>query len=448
MLTYIKQRWERVRDSMWFIPLLISFAGMLLAVVTVRVDANTADDFWPMWFRITSADGGRAILSTLSSSIMTVAGVAFSITVVTLTLASSQYGPRLPGELMQDRGNQITLGMFVGIFLYGLFVQRNVREYGEGIFVPNLAIAVAMMLAIIGAMVLIYFIHHVSVLIQSDTVVSAVAHELRQAIDGLFPDSLGDDEPLAPVDIAAALPPDFITEAGAVRCREEGYIRTLDLEALMRVAEDERLVLDVRRRPGDFVIEGDVLIRAWPALRLEEKIERRLLRAFVMGGLRTTEQDAAFAVDQLVEVALRALSPGINDPFTAIACIDRLRGALARLVERRLPSPLRRDRAGMVRLVARPRTLGGLLGQAFHPIRPSAAGQAMVVVRMLDTLEALAERVRRADDRAAVASHVDLLVEDANAALASGHDRAWVSARADRVRAVLAGDAAPDWGGE
>ncbi|MCB9542781.1 MAG: DUF2254 family protein [bacterium] len=160
MFAYIKQRWERVRDSMWFIPLLIAFAGMLLAVVTVRIDANTAEDFWPMWFRITSADGGRAILSTLSSSIMTVAGVAFSITVVTLTLASSQYGPRLPGELMQDRGNQLTLGMFVGIFLYGLFVQRTVREYGEGIFVPNLAIAVAMMLAIIGAMVLIYFNHH------------------------------------------------------------------------------------------------------------------------------------------------------------------------------------------------------------------------------------------------------------------------------------------------
>ncbi|MCB9554097.1 MAG: DUF2254 domain-containing protein [Myxococcales bacterium] len=284
-------------------------------------------------------------------------------------------------------------------------------------------------------------------LIQSDTVVSAVAHELRVAIDELFPESLGDDEPHAPVDIAAALPPDFITEAGAVRARKEGYIRTLDLASLMAVAEAERLVLDVRRRPGDFVIEGDVLIQAWPALRVEEKTEVRLLRAFVMGSLRTTEQDAAFAVDQLVEVALRALSPGINDPFTAIACIDRLRGGLARLVERRLPSPLRRDGAGMVRMVARPRTLGGLLGQAFHPIRPSAAAQAMVVVRMLDTLEALAERARRADDRAAIAAHVDLLVEDASAALTSGHDREWVTARAERVRAVLAGDAAPDWSG-
>ncbi|MEZ4436975.1 MAG: DUF2254 domain-containing protein [bacterium] len=288
--------------------------------------------------------------------------------------------------------------------------------------------------------------HHVSVLIQSDTVVSAVARELRVAIDELFPESIGDREPDGPVDIAAALPPDFSAEARSVRSRVEGYIRTLDLGALMTVAEAERLVLDVRRRPGDFVIEGDVLIRVWPAARVDEEIEARLLRVFVMGSLRTTEQDAAFAVDQLVEVALRALSPGINDPFTAIACIDRLRGGLARLVERRLPSPLRRDRAGMVRMVARPRTLAGLLGQAFHPIRPSAASQAMVVVRMLDALEALAVRARRAADREAIGAHVDLLVEAAGEALTSAHDRDRVTASAERVRAALAGEPVePGW---
>lgn len=437
MVAFFRRRWELVRDSMWFTPLLIAFAGIALAVITVNVDIATAPDFWPAWFRINSADGARAILSTLSSSIMTVAGVAFSITVVTLTLAAGQYGPRLPGELMQDRGNQFCLGMFVGIFLYGLFVQRTVREYGQDTFVPTLAIAVAMMLALIGAMVLIYFIHHVSVLIQSDTVVSAVARELRRATDSLFPDALGDDAPATPVDVAAALPPGFTDDAEPLRAASEGYIRTLDLRALMAVAVELDAVFEVRRRPGDFVIEGDALLSVWPRGRLGAAEARRVRQAFVLGSLRTTEQDTAFAIDQLVEVALRALSPGINDPFTAIACIDRLRGGLARLIDRRLPSPLRRDDDGVLRLVAHPRTVVELLGRAFHPIRASAAEHPLVVARLLDTLVAFAERARRPCDREAIALHGRLIADDAAAALANAHDQRWIAERAGRVHAAL-----------
>ncbi len=437
MVAFFRRRWELVRDSMWFIPLLIAFGGITLAVATVNVDIATADDFWPEWFRINSADGARAILSTLSSSIMTVAGVAFSITVVTLTLAAGQYGPRLPGELMQDRGNQFCLGMFVGIFLYGLFVQRTVREYGEDTFVPTLAIAVAMMLALIGAMVLIYFIHHVSVLIQSDTVVSAVARELRRATDSLFPEALGDDEPVGPVDVAAALPPGFADDAEPLRATGEGYIRTLDLHALMTVAVAADAVIEVRRRPGDFVIEGDPLLSVWPPDRLSPAAARRARTAFVLGSLRTTEQDTAFGIDQLVEVALRALSPGINDPFTAIACIDRLRGGLARLIDRRMPSPLHRDPDGMLRLIAHPRSVVELLGRALHPIRPSAAEHPLVVARLLDTLVAFAERARRRCDKEAIALHGQLLADDAAAALGNAHDQAWIAERAERVRAAL-----------
>jgi uncharacterized membrane protein len=335
---------------------------------------------------------------------------------------------------MRDPGNQVVLGTFVATFLYCLLVVRTVVD---GRPVPALSVSVAVVLGVVSLAVLIYFFHHVATTIQAGNVVAAVARDLEAAIDRLC--KHGD----ASVRRDAAperLPPD----AATVTAPCSGYVQAIEHETLVALACERDGRIEAVRRPGHFVIEGSPLARLAPAERFDERARERARRAFLIGEQATREQDLEFSVRQLVEVALRALSPGINDPFTALTCIDWLGVAVSRLGRSGMPARRHCDGDGRVRLVTDVPTFAGVADAAFLQIRQAAGAHVAVSIRLLDVFADVAPHLGAREDLETLAGHADQVLAAALAADPIESDRAALAARhaAARRALVAAEDAA------
>jgi uncharacterized membrane protein len=392
----------------------------------VALDKAVTDDWLQRldWSYSGDAEGASLLLSTVAGSMIAIAGTVFSMTLVALSLSSSQLGPRLLRNFMRDTANQVVLGTFVATFVYCLLVLRTIRRADEVAFVPHLAVSIGVLLAVISIGVLIYFIHHVSVSIQADEVVARVGRELADGIDRLCPSVSGEagrDTSKAPGE--SELPAAFDREARPVGAAKDGYLQRIDRDTLMALATREDLLLRLERRPGHFLVKGRALLRVWPGDRVTDALLSQLNAAFVLGDQRTAAQDVEFSFHQLVEVAVRALSPGINDPFTAIACVDRLGSALCRLAQRDMPSPFRFDPHGRLRLVAHGSTFAGIVDTAFNQIRQSARSNPALAIRMLESIALIAGRLRCAQDAACLQRQADRIVGGAREAVPDADDR-------------------------
>jgi len=417
--------WDRIRTSFWFLPAAMAAGAVALSFATVELD-RAAEDRWLSsvdWVYAGGAEGASSVLETIAGSMITVAGVVFSLTLVALTLASSQFGPRLLRNFMRDTTNQMVLGTFVATFLYCLLVLRTLRFTEGDVFVPHLSVTLGLLFAVASLGVLIYFIHHVSVSIQADQVVSRVSAELLEGIDGLFPEQIG----------APAAGPRAAPDAGAlerldrdgrsVQSASDGYLQLVDADTLMDLAVDEDILVQVLCRPGDYVVAGSPLAKISPGGKLDEGLTARVNAVFALGEQRTPVQDIEFAVRQLVEIAVRALSPGVNDPFTAISCLDRLGSALCRVAQREFPSPYRQDDQGALRVVAPATTFRTIVDVAFNDIRAYARSSATVTIRLLHTITAVARCIRRPADKAVLREHVQMIARGSEGGLPEANDR-------------------------
>jgi uncharacterized membrane protein len=287
--------------------------------------------------------------------------------------------------------------------------------------VPSVSVTIGMLLAIFNLGVLIYFIHHVAISIQATSVIRSVSDELHEAIDRLWPADLGADPPEV---CALTRVPFQQDEALALLAQGSGYVDAIQDSMLIKLAQEHSLVIRLAHRPGHFAVEGTPLAWAWPSERATEEITKKLNKAFVLSSHRTPFQDVEFAIDQLVEIAVRALSPGANDPFTALNCIDRLGEALCHLARRTAPSAMRFDEENELRVIAYPARFDAVTDAAFNQIRQYGAGSAAVLICLMETIGTIASQSRRADDFVALARHAKLvnraarrsLVEEANLA--------------------------------
>jgi uncharacterized membrane protein len=362
--------------------------SFLLVQADVWIGGETVRDIG--WLYTFGPEGARAILSAIASSMITVAGLTFSITMLTLQLASSQFGPRLLRNFMRDRGNQIVLGTYLATFVYCLLVLRTVRGTEGSHFVPHLAVAAGVLLALASIAVLIYFIHHVATAIRIETLLAELAAETRTAVDRLFPQRIGDNpSPQGGSGASHAVPSGFEEESRPIPSFQSGYVQRVNNEALMKLAVKYDLILRIEARPGRFVWENEALLSAYPSKAVSDDAANELRGAVVLGEERTPEQDLEFSVRRIVEIAQRALSPGINDPTTALYCIDRLGEAFGRLAQRDIPSPLRVDDEGRLRIVAESRSLEQLACPAFLAVARYGSGDSDVVHKLLETLDAL-----------------------------------------------------------
>ncbi len=416
MRALIWKLYETVSQSYWFVPLLMAIAAIGVSVIMValdRIQGVTWVDRIP-WLYANHPAGARALLQTIAGSMITVAGVTFSITIAAVANASAQFGPRLMTNFMNDRGNQITFGTFVATFLYCLLVLRTVRG-GDGvaaadIFVPNFAVLGGLVMALASLGVLIYFIHHVPESIHISQMIAGVGRRLMTRIDALYPDEFEHVEPKAGGDEAETLTVERpIENVKAVYADTTGVVQHLERKQLMAVARKNDLVLWVIKHPGDFATPGTALVLAKPAGLVGEDVGGDIRAAFVIGARRTSSQDVLFLVNQLVEVAARALSPGVNDPYTAIYCIDWLAAALATLARRAIPDEHRFDDAGHLRIVAPQVEFQGFAEAMFAQLRPYVQRDRNAALHMLRTMTDLLAQMRTDEQKTAVWRHCEAL---------------------------------------
>jgi uncharacterized membrane protein len=347
----LSKLWDSLHSSYWFIPTLMAVGSMILAIVMLTIDRTGNIPNW-RWIYTGGADGARSVLSSVAGSMVSVVATAFSITIVALQLASSNFGPRLLRNFMQDTGNQIVLGTFIATFIYCLLVLRTIHGEGEGysLFVPQLSVTVGTGLAIASIGVLIYFIHHASTIIQASHVITQVSGDLDKALDRLFPGKIGEGKANNSRQVGE-IPANFDSEASPIKATGEGYLQAIDDDELMKIARQYNVLVRLTTRPGKFIVKGSDLAMVFPEKQVNQSLKQQINDAFILGKERTEYQDVEFPIDQLVEIALRAISPAINDPFTAIRCIDRLSAGLSRLAQRDFPSPYRYDDEQNLRVI-------------------------------------------------------------------------------------------------
>jgi len=382
------------------------------------------------WVYTGGPDGARSLLSAIAGSMVTVAGTVFSITIVALQLASSQFGPRILRNFMQDTGNQVVLGTFVSTFIYCLLILRTVRgedSRGEE-FVPKVAITASIVLAMVSTGILIYFIHHASTLIQASHVIKKVTHDLDSAIDRLFPEKLGQRPSKAGRQVGE-IPVDFEARSISVKSEDSGYLQAVNEDKLLEIATQNQLLLHLNHHPGHFIVQGNELIRAYPGERIDAKLAAAINRVFLLGRERTEQQDVEFPIQQLVEIAIRAISPAVNDPFTAIRCIDQLSVGLCALAKREFPSPYRYDSENHLRVIARPYTFAELTDAAFNQIRQYGKSDVAVAIRLLEAIAVIASQTQREQDRSVLLRHATMIQRDSLEAISEACDRTDIEER-------------------
>jgi uncharacterized membrane protein len=383
--------YENLRENFWLLPSFMVIVAIALSIGLVYLDRSYENEqiYAIRWFYTGGAEGARDLLSTVATAMMTVAGVTFSITIVALSIASSQFGPRLLRNFMRDTGNQVVLGTFISTFIYCLMVLRTVRGADEAYFVPYISVTVAIFLAIAGLVVLIYFIHHVSGSINADNVISLIQKDLDKAIEKLYPDNekhgLENEE-----NTSQDVPEEIEQEGMSIRAPQSGYVQGIDYDQLMEIAKSGDLVMDIITRAGLFVDRDSEIIRIWPDKPLENNNREEIQNTVLIGPRRARVQDVEYEFTQLVEIAVRALSPSLNDPFTAIAAIDQLGVALAKMAGRNIPPAHRRDEDGKLRLMLNVVTFKGVVDTAFNQIRQYGRSAVSIVIRLLETLTVIA----------------------------------------------------------
>lgn len=449
MSIQLARTWERLRTSYWFIPTVMAVGAAGLAAGAEAVDRRIPLDTIEAlaWIYRGGPDGARAVLSTVAGSMITVAGVVFSITMVALVLASSQFGPRLLRNFMRDTGNQVVLGTFIATFLYCLLALRAVRGQEDFQFVPHFSVTVGVVLGLASLGVLIYFIDHVATSIQAPAVVARVGRDLDAAIERSFPeagdgkaaggesassDGSGGDGRSSPTEAEAEV---------AVHADRSGYVEVLDEKSLLATASEHDLVIRCERCLGDHVLEGTPLARVVPEIRMNEGVADDIRSAFHLSSSRGGRADVLFMARQLVEIAVRALSPGINDPFTATSCVDRLAEALGRVAERPRPGERLEDDEARLRVILIRPSFGDLLDMAFDQVREHGRHSAAVLASLLHAIGSVGDVARRPSDRAELLRHADLVVEAGREGLQDRAGRERVQGLHSAVRARLEGRA-------
>jgi uncharacterized membrane protein len=435
-------RREALRTTLWLVPVLCVAAAVALFVITYAIDEASYRGALrlPGWIRTGSADAGRSVLIGIAAAVITVVGVVFSITILALTLASQQFGPRMLRTFIRDLGTQLTLGIFVGSFVYAVLALGSITDSGpHGPFVPHLGVAVSEALMFVDIAVLIYFIHHIAVTIQLPEVIARIAGDLGRAVDQAFPGSIaGGDQTFgaATEGPSAAELATLLDEEGlVVPATRSGYLQFVGYGQLLAIAESADAVIRLAHRPGHFVLAGRPLASVWPADRSSEVAEA-LAQAHITGPQRTLAQDPVFPIDQLAEIAIRALSPAVNDTFTALTCIDWLADGLCKISGRLLVEGVYRDRQGRIRLIELDPSYARMVQRSFDKIRQAARGMPAVLIRLMDALAHITEYTPGPDRRQVVHREADMVMRAAAETITDPEDLADVQTRYDRLQQI------------
>jgi uncharacterized membrane protein len=435
--------WRRdvLRTNLWLVPAIEVAGAVILFIVTYALDRAAYDGVFkvPGWAISGSPDVARTVLTAIAAAVITVIGVVFSIVIVALTLTSTQFGPRMLRNFIRDRGTQLTLGTFVATFIYAVLTLGSVGQGDHGNFVPHISVTMTLVLMVADLAVLIYFLHHIAVQIQLPQVIAGIAADLQKAIEL----QAGDEGAAADSDLASVVIASMAGPGGVVDAPRSGYLQYIEHQTLVEVAAEASAVVHVLYRPGHFIVQGHPYVRVWPA-SAAGLVATELAGAHVTGPYRTLAQDVSFGVDQLVEICIRALSPAVNDTFTALTCIDWIGDSLYKVTGRWQPTRVYRDGDGTVRVIATETTYARLVSRAFEKVRQAGRGMPAVMIRQLDALARIMERTTADHDRLILLDQAAMIERLSENTVDEQGDRADVTRAYQRVIAAHAQVMAPD----
>lgn len=422
--------WEYIRGALWVLPTIAVVLALGIGLVLSQVEVSST-----RWFVFQGTpDDARTLLIAISSTLATVIALVLGLTVVALQLASTQFSPRLLRNFLRDRTNQVVLSVFVatftystaGLFTVGVAAGQRVEDY------PRLAVSFALVLLFVSLLMLVFFVHHLAHSIQIDEVMRSVERSTLRVIDEDLPTQGVSAEP-------APSPPGW---AVAVPAYQSGWVQTMRPEVLLPLATNHDVVVAVSTMVGEYVVEGAPLLWMWTPSPNDPAADaaafgEALPVAVRLGYERTAEQDAAFGVRQLADIAVKALSPAVNDPYTAIQALEHLGVLLADLVRQPLGTQRLSDHAGTIRVVVPGRDLSYYLDLATGQIRRYGCAEPRVDRALLRVLATTGTFCHDPDDRRLIAAHVQLVVEDAERTVAQPADLEPVRAHAAIVLAQL-----------
>ena len=433
----LKQGLSGLRASLWFVPGVMIIASIALALVLIEVDSRVKAEWlaaYPRLFGL-GADGSRGMLTAIAGSMLTVATLAFSLTLSAVSQASAQFTPRIFRNFMRDRANQFVLGYFVSVFAYCLLVLRTIRGADELKFVPSFAVLTGLALAIGGVLVLIFFIHHIADSLQITTILENITLETKQAVEKMFPQELGNAA--SENEKAAAREVETIKEWEKIPAQAAGYVQDVDTDGLLEYAAEKNILIKMRRGIGQFAGSGAVLAEIAPGAETEERemlIDEKKIKEinefFTLKRHRTIEQDAGFGIRQIVDIALKALSPGINDTTTAVSCIDNLGEIVGEIARRQIPAKVR-SKDDVPRVIVAAPDFEDYVETAFDQIRISGKGNQAIFERLLSAIMFVAECATDKTRRDVLAKQVALVGEYAEQTLETDYEK-------EKVRLKLA----------
>ncbi|TCK68991.1 putative membrane protein [Winogradskyella wandonensis] len=404
--------WKQLNTTFWFLPTFIICLSIVLVIFILRLDEviTISTDGLGRFFFVNSIESARSLLTTIAGAMIGVAGTVFSITLVALSLTTSQLGSRQIRNFMYHKLNQFVLGSYISTFVCCVIILNVVNKFDNGIFIPHLTILFATVLSIANIILLIFFIHNVAVSIQANSVVAEISKELSDNLNTMFPESFGDEtnktlseESLEDTKLNYPIKHDLILGSS-------GYLQYMDNEKLLSKAEKLDVILQIDCRPGNYMVQGVKAGLIYSKEILSEKQLQQFQTFFITGNTRTSEQDAEHSIHQLVEIASRALSPGINDPYTAIACIDNLTKSMVFLSSVDFPSKYRLDKNNNLRAIIHNLSFESMLDAAFNQIRQFSKDSPSVVIRLMDALTTINKFVKLKEQKEAVKKHAIMVL--------------------------------------
>ncbi|MFP4471692.1 MAG: DUF2254 domain-containing protein [Bacteroidales bacterium] len=430
--------WNRLTATFWFIPVVIMLASIILSLGLLYLDTRITFKLEGpgRFFLVNSSDSARNILSTISAAMIGVAGTVFSVTLVALSLASSQFGPRLVKNFMHVRLNQVVLGAYISTYLYCLLVLNAVEDGERYTLIPSVSILVAILATVANIVLLIFFIHQIATSIQADRIISDISVLISHQVKTLFPEKMGEEPEHAISHNIEGIKSSYPHKI-ALQCNKGGYLQYIDGRSLVDSLADYDALLELRYRPGGYLIEGLEIGTLYANEQIEQKKINTILDSFVTGKSKSHQQDLEFSVNQMVEIAARALSPGINDPYTAIACIDNLTTTMCYLAEAKFPSKYRFDDENNLRVIADTLDFDGVLDAAFNQIRQFSEGMTAVIIRLMEALTTIKEFTKTESQKQAVLKHAKMVMALGRQSIGEENDLAALKERAKKIPGIL-----------
>jgi uncharacterized membrane protein len=416
--------WDSLRGTYWFVPLIMAVSAAILARILFQVDEGIPDSVLQNKWYILNLDDttARTLLTTMSVTSLSVIGVVFSVTLVPLTIASSQFGPILLRAFLRDIVTQLVMGTFCATIAYCIFLLLFFRSSVIASTAPQIAVTVSLLLLIISLVMLIYFFHHVAVSLQATTVVAIIYRDAERVIEIEYPKKTSSaNHPDINIDAQRQV---ILRDGQTISATGTGYIQAIDYSDLIRIAGKANLTLYLKKQPGEFISSGNPLLTAWSPRHFDpDSVTGKINKAYYVGNSRTLVQDVRFGISLLVVVASRALSPAVNDPVTPLLCLDRIEAILSKYLERGVSSPYYFDDDHNLRVISDTVGFKQLIRFSFDLIRQYGRGNAEVLLRMLRVIETIAPHVSTDSDREVLLQYAQLIASDSRIGLASEYDR-------------------------